>query len=605
MSRSLPKRMVSTTTKSRRDKIYSKALLKVHSSMPIIKIQHIHSVSSEDPSHPADNLLNPDTYRKWKCASAGEKKAIVVLQLEKSSLIHSVDIGNEGSAFVEVLLGRSSTPDLFEVLVGMSTLMTPIESKQWSNTNRVRMFGKEKLAKPVAEQKWDRVKIVCTQPFNKKEPYGLSFLKLHSPPDSEATPPAKLGAFSLKEETKDLPTGSLFFKKEPSTHSSSSSPGGLSMAAKARAATTEALKGNESDPPIRKPSSKGRATASSSRKRAAESAVEHKPVKKARISDDSTEPSSSKAVPFKQIMTGIVFTLSGFKNPFRGDLRGKATDMGATFQSDWTDSCTHLVCAFPNTPKFNQVKAKGGLIVSKAWITDSHIKKRRLPAKKYRLSGGDSEDEEYDKKEEAIFGAPGGVANTKPDSTDSVEEMEVDEPKSGPVTDTDDMYGGSTDEDTDTEVKLKQLNDSSECDTEDEIERARERKPKMTKVTIEDPYGGSTDEEETTTGTKAPTLSDLTKLPDLFSKCTFLLYGNCSLSDRHLITRYITAYNGRIESYMSGNVSHVISLEDWDNHFDQALSENSKLVFVKPQWIFVCHQKQTCVPYQPYIIVPK
>ncbi len=109
-----------------------------------------------------------------------------------------MDIGNEGSAFVEVLLGRSSTPDLFEVLVGMSTLMTPIESKQWSNTNRVRMFGekldvknfpfswllndyysvnlmlkrlfragKEKLAKPVAEQKWDRVKIVCTQPFNK------------------------------------------------------------------------------------------------------------------------------------------------------------------------------------------------------------------------------------------------------------------------------------------------------------------------------------------------------------------------------------------------------------------------------------------------------
>ncbi len=38
-----------------------------------------------------------------------------------------------------------------------------------------------------------------------------------------------------------------------------------------------------------------------------------------------------------------MFSLSGFKNPFRGDLRGKAIAMGAVFQPDWTDSCTHLV----------------------------------------------------------------------------------------------------------------------------------------------------------------------------------------------------------------------------------------------------------------------
>lgn len=29
------------------------------------------------------------------------------------------------------------------------------------------MFGPEKLNKSVASQKWDRIKIVCTQPFNK------------------------------------------------------------------------------------------------------------------------------------------------------------------------------------------------------------------------------------------------------------------------------------------------------------------------------------------------------------------------------------------------------------------------------------------------------
>ena len=64
-----------------------------------------------------------------------------VVQLEKSTQIQSVDIGNDGSAFVEVLVGRSTAPDSYEVLLGMSTFMTPPESKQWSNANRVRIFG--------------------------------------------------------------------------------------------------------------------------------------------------------------------------------------------------------------------------------------------------------------------------------------------------------------------------------------------------------------------------------------------------------------------------------------------------------------------------------
>lgn len=60
--------------------------------------------------HKAENLIKPETYRKWKCASPGEKSANVVLQFEKATQIHSIDIGNENSAFVEVLVGRSSDP---------------------------------------------------------------------------------------------------------------------------------------------------------------------------------------------------------------------------------------------------------------------------------------------------------------------------------------------------------------------------------------------------------------------------------------------------------------------------------------------------------------
>lgn len=48
-------------------------------------------------------------------------------------------------------------------------------------------------------------------------------------------------------------------------------------------------------------------------------------------------------VPFNRIMEGVVFVLSGFQNPFRGELREKALNMGAKYQPDWTSDSTHLM----------------------------------------------------------------------------------------------------------------------------------------------------------------------------------------------------------------------------------------------------------------------
>uniref|UniRef100_A0A5F9D0J8 X-ray repair cross complementing 1 n=1 Tax=Oryctolagus cuniculus TaxID=9986 RepID=A0A5F9D0J8_RABIT len=77
--------------------------------MPEIRLRHVVSCSSQDSTHCAENLLKADTYRKWRAAKAGEKTISVVLQFEKEEQIHSVDIGNDGSAFVEVLVGSSAT----------------------------------------------------------------------------------------------------------------------------------------------------------------------------------------------------------------------------------------------------------------------------------------------------------------------------------------------------------------------------------------------------------------------------------------------------------------------------------------------------------------
>lgn len=74
---------------------------------------------------------------------------------------------------------------------------------------------------------------------------------------------------------------------------------------------------------------------------------------------------------------------------------------------------------------------------------------------------------------------------------------------------------------------------------------------------------------------------------------------------RKLLTRYITAYNGQIEDYMSEKVNFVISDNKWDENFEEALNDNPVLQFVKPQWIWQCCDKKKAVPHQPFLIVPK
>jgi DNA-repair protein XRCC1 len=77
------------------------------------------------------------------------------------------------------------------------------------------MFAMDKLSKPAADQKWDRVKVVCTQPFNKHVQYGLAFITFHSvmTDDRPAASSNKLGRFVVKDdcdEADSLRVGSLF-----------------------------------------------------------------------------------------------------------------------------------------------------------------------------------------------------------------------------------------------------------------------------------------------------------------------------------------------------------------------------------------------------------
>ncbi|XP_078063128.1 DNA repair protein XRCC1-like, partial [Mustelus asterias] len=293
-------------------------------------------------------------------------------------------------------------------------------------------------------------------------------------------------------------------------------------------------------------------------------------------------------------------------------------------------------CAFANTPKYTQVKSQGGCVVRKDWILDCYKRKQRLSHKRYLLDGPETSSEGSDMEEEdstdrlssrpeAALGRkvspeqlrkpPAKEPRTNPRQEETwpsgreEEEVGASTSRSAPRPLTpDEDYGGSTDEDSPA-VGGKSFDDDSGCDTEDELKRVQEHHQKKHKaLTTEesDPYAGSTDEntdvEESASGdVELP----IPELPDLFLGKRFLLYGEFPSGEHRILTRYITAFNGVLEEYMTEAVNYVVTAEEWDDRFDEALMENSNLAFVKPRWVYVCNEKQRMVPHQPYVVVPQ
>ncbi|XP_074075531.1 DNA repair protein XRCC1 isoform X2 [Macrotis lagotis] len=616
--------------------------------MPEIRLRHVVSCSSQDPTHSAENLLKADTYRKWRSAKAGEKQISVILQLEKEEQIHSIDIGNEGSAFVEVLVGSSaggSGEQDYEVLLVTSSFMSPSESRSGANSNRVRLFAADKLVRATAEKRWDRIKIVCSQPYTKDSPYGLSFIRLHSPPDKEepeaAPSPAvtKLGAFRVKEEdgtSSSLRPGALFFSR---VSKASPAPTKEQPGPSYAAATLQASEGSAPQAPPRvspsdpatsnktlsqtQESPKGKRKLDLSRQGPGSpqtlqaKAAHPKPPapKKPKVSTAGPAPApapaggipgaekkSAKArakvgpAPLGKVLEGVVVVLSGFQNPFRSELRDKALELGAKYRPDWTPDSTHLICAFANTPKYSAVLSQGGRIVRKEWVLDCHRMRRRLPCQRYLMAGPDSSSEE----ETAPPTPKRPQANHRPPAAEPGSGLKT-QPSEGPQKDPDPTGEELTDSQDD--------GTEESGDTEDELRRVTklrdQRQPPDPGENGEDPYAGSTDENTDNEEGPEPPDHPIPQLPDFFQGKHFFLYGEFPGEERRQLVRYVTAFNGEIEDYMNDRVQFVITAQEWDPSFEEALLENPSLAFVRPRWIYSCNERQKLLPYQLYGVVPQ
>ncbi|XP_006142080.1 DNA repair protein XRCC1 isoform X2 [Tupaia chinensis] len=631
--------------------------------MPEIRLRHVVSCSSQDSTHCAENLLKADTYRKWRAAKAGEKTISVVLQLEKEEQIHSVDIGNDGSAFVEVLVGSSAAgagEQDYEVLLVTSSFMSPSESRSGSNPNRVRIFGPDKLVRAAAEKRWDRVKIVCSQPYSKDTPYGLSFVRFHSPPDKdEAEAPSqkvtvtKLGQFRVKEEDESassLRPGALFFsrinKTAPPTASDPAGPSYAAATLQASSAASSASpvsravgstsKPQESPKGKRKldlnqeerktPSKPSAQTSPPALKRPKLPAPTRAPATTAASAPtqavpekprgEGTKPKGSRAGPQElgKILQGVVVVLSGFQNPFRSELRDKALELGAKYRPDWTPDSTHLICAFANTPKYSQVLGLGGRIVRKEWVLDCHRMRRRLPSRRYLMAGpgSSSEDEGHSHSGSSEDEAPKLSRKRPQTKTKPPQAAGPSSPQKPPTPGETRAASPESQEDTDTERELLEGQDNGaedSGDTEDELRRVAEQKeqrqPPGQGENGEDPYAGSTDENTDNEGPPESPDLPVPELPDFFQGKHFFLYGEFPGDERRKLIRYVTAFNGELEDYMSDRVQFVITAQEWDPSFEEALMDNPSLAFVRPRWIYSCNEKQKLLPHQLYGVVPQ
>ncbi|KAM7438082.1 xrcc1 N terminal domain [Porites harrisoni] len=65
--------------------------------------------------------------------------------------------------------------------------MSPNECKHWIKTHTVRMFNQSAFSKQALGSQWDRIRVVCRQPYRHDKQFGLSFLRMGSVPDDLGT----------------------------------------------------------------------------------------------------------------------------------------------------------------------------------------------------------------------------------------------------------------------------------------------------------------------------------------------------------------------------------------------------------------------------------
>lgn len=262
-------------------------------------------------------------------------------------------------------------------------------------------------------------------------------------------------------------------------------------------------------------------------------------------------------------MGGVVLALSGFENPLRGHLRAAATAMGAEYRPDWTEDCTHLVCAFPRTPKASRARQRGGVVVGPTWIWDCQKAGRRLPCGRYLLDGSASSDSEGEEPEEA----PPPPRPSPKVRKGAGPHLGAPEPRPAPPP---------------TPATPPESGDS-----EDQSES--------------DPYGGST-EENSEEGEGEGEGQPIPPLPDFFGGKSFFLHGEFPEGEERKLRRFIIAFGGSLCPSLDDSVTHVVTSQGLSPALQEALKLRPSLTLVRPHWLLLCGEGQRPLEATPFLV---
>ncbi|KAL5968162.1 DNA repair protein XRCC1 [Taenia solium] len=547
--------------------------------MPEVKPEKILSFSSEDKAYPANNLLKVSAFSKWKCQQAGAKHASVTFKFAYPVQFSRLDIGNEASAFISVEVSRVDSSE-FELLLPASSFMSPADAKKGVSLNRVRIFSGSELTPSVSSQKWDVVRVNCTQPFNTEVQYGLALAKRSGELQEKS---AITSVADVKAATPSTVTQKLLQENR----SAMDSQGATVMAP----STSAALQASSAAGDMSSVAEGGERAGASEKG--------------------------------QRILDGVVVAFSGYKNPFRSELREMCMRLGAKYRQDWTDDCTHLICAFPNTPKWNAVKGKG-IITSHKWIQACNAAQRCVSWRPYRVGR-----------------APSPVGHISDGNSDVDRSMVEDEKSDEWRPDGSDQDGDESDESSGSDVSEESQSEGEESGNGDDSDggeeskapRQKKRKAKgLTSSTSKaprnkkfkttrkgsplqllKPKGESVEDEDTdeevqrnlgNNPASTQHAGPLPPLPDCFSGRKFYIFSkDFDVNEEEIVCRLIIAFKGTVEPHMSTDVEFVVSRSAWCNDFDEALEVSSSLIFVKPEWIYACDKAGKMVPFQRYQIV--
>ncbi|EFA84971.1 BRCT domain-containing protein [Heterostelium album PN500] len=140
--------------------------------------------SSEGEVHKANNTLLGDTYRVWQTAELTDL-AVIEYQFSEPRYIKAIDITNAGCSFIEVLVGYSTwETNEYQVMVQLTTFMAASDSKDNTNRSRSMRFEGSKITSMTANRRWEKVRVICKQPFIKTN-IGIASIKFYGKPETK------------------------------------------------------------------------------------------------------------------------------------------------------------------------------------------------------------------------------------------------------------------------------------------------------------------------------------------------------------------------------------------------------------------------------------